>query len=73
MYRLFTISAVFHTTSRNGEEAFIYIIHQPIDFSLDKGPTLADCPAPSARIHSNQAIDFSYRLRSYGHWIETRT
>ena len=32
------------------EEAFIYIIHKPIDFS----------------------IDFSYRLKTYGHWLETR-
>ena len=31
------------------EEAFIYIIHKPIDFS----------------------IYFWYRLRSYGHWLET--
>ena len=30
------------------EEAFIYIIHN-IDFCLDKGPTMADCPAPSAK------------------------
>ena len=30
----FTISAVFHTTSKIGG-SFIYIIHKPIDFSID--------------------------------------
>ena len=38
--RYFTPQAVL-------EEAFIYIIHKPM-------PKTADCPAPSARIHSNK-------------------
>ena len=39
----------YFTPQAELEEAFIYIIHKPIDFS----------------------IDFSCRLRSYGHWLET--
>ena len=30
-----TISAAFHTTSRIGGSFYIYIIHKPIDFSID--------------------------------------
>ena len=62
----------YFTPQAELEEAFIYIIHVPIDISRIKGPnrpTVHRLRRKSTSISIDISIDFSYRLKALSHMV----